>query len=85
MTREQIHAFIVKIMRERFEIENPGLDDDLREQHKFDSIDAVELLVHVETLVGRKLTQAEKRSALEIKTLNDVLDYVQRLMKSPAA
>lgn len=85
MTRDEIHAFLVKIMHERFEIDNPGLDDDLREQHKFDSIDAVELLVHIETLVGRKLTQAEKRSALEIKTLNDVVDYVQRLLQSPAA
>ena len=48
MTREEIHSRILKIFLEEFEIENPGPDDDLREVHEFDSIDAIELLGEIE-------------------------------------
>ena len=40
MTRKEIEKEIKNIFRREFEIENPGMDDNLREAYSFDSIDA---------------------------------------------
>jgi acyl carrier protein len=82
MTREDIKEFILGVFLEEFEIENPGLDDDLREVHGFDSIDAIELLVEIEGLLGSELTQDEKKSAIDIRTLDQILDYVESLARA---
>jgi acyl carrier protein len=79
MTRDEITSDIIRIFRDQFEIENPGLDDDLRDAHEFDSIDAIELLREIEIMLGSELTQAEKKNAMEIRTINDILDYVELL------
>ena len=79
MTRDEITSEIIRIFRDQFEIENPGLDDDLRDAHEFDSIDAIELLREIEIMLGSELTQVEKKNAMEIRTINDILDYVELL------
>jgi acyl carrier protein len=79
MTRDEIRSEIIRIFREQFEIENPGLDDDLRDTHEFDSIDAIELLREIEVLLDSELTQAEKKNAMDIRTVNDILDYIELL------
>ena len=79
MTRDEIKSDIIRIFRDQFEIENPGLDDDLRDAHEFDSIDAIELLREIEIMLGSELTQAEKKNAMEIRTTNDILDYIELL------
>jgi len=79
MTRDEIKSDIIRIFSDQFEIENPGLDDDLRDAHEFDSIDAIELLREIEIMLGSELTQAEKKNAMEIRTINDILDYVELL------
>jgi acyl carrier protein len=79
MTRDEIKSEIIRIFRDQFEIENPGLDDDLRDAHEFDSIDAIELLREIEVLLGSELTRAEKKNAMEIRTINDILDYIELL------
>jgi acyl carrier protein len=84
MTRDEITSEIIRIFREQFEIENPGLDDDLRDTHEFDSIDAIELLREIEILLGSELTQAEKKNAMEIRTVNDILDYIELLSAARA-
>ena len=66
-------------MKDEFEIENPGLDDDLREVHSFDSIDAIELLREIEILLDSELTQNEKKQAMDIRTINQVCDYVESM------
>ena len=81
MTREEIQSKILEIFREEFEIENPGLDDDLREMYEFDSIDALELLGEIEKLLRTGLTQDEKKQAMDIRTINQVCDYVESLAK----
>ena len=82
MTRDKIQAEIIRIFREQFEIENPGLDDDLRDEYEFDSIDAIELLREIEVLLGSELTRAEKKNAMEIRTINQILDYIEWLARS---
>jgi acyl carrier protein len=79
MTRDEILQGILQIFRNEFEIENPGLDDDLREKHGFDSIDAIELLMQIEKMRGTELSQEEKKRAMDIRTVNDICDYVEAL------
>lgn len=79
MTRDEIKSEILKIFSEQFEIENPEPEDDLREAYEFDSIDAIELLREIEILLGSELTRTEKKNAMEIRTINQILDYIELL------
>jgi len=79
MTRDQISDAILEIFRREFEMENPGLDDDLREAGEFDSVDAIELLLEIERLLNSELTHEEKQMAMEIRTIRQVIDYVELL------
>ncbi len=79
MTRNEIQAKILKIFETEFEISNPGLDDNLTEEHDFDSIDALELLGEIEKMLGSELTRAEKKDSMEIRTVNQICDYVVSL------
>jgi len=81
MKREELEQKIIQILNEEFEIEDPGLNDDLREKYEFDSIDAIELLIEIERMLNSELTQEEKKQAMNIRTINDVCDYVEALAK----
>lgn len=81
MTREKISVAILDIFRREFEIENPGLDDDLRETYEFDSVDAIELLMEIERFLHSELTHDEKKMAMEIRTLNQIIDYIDGVVK----
>ena len=84
MTREELQNEILQILSREFEIENPDLDDNLREKYEFDSIDAIELLIEIEKLLKTELTQEEKKQAMDIRTINHVCDYVEALAKTRA-
>ena len=84
MTRDEIKSEIIRIFRDQFEIENPGLDDDLRDAHEFDSIDAIELLREIEIMLGSELAQAEKKNAMEIRTINAILDDIELMAAARA-
>ena len=79
MRRDAIETSILKIFAEKFEIEAPGVDDDLRDDYEFDSIDAIELLHEIEILLDTQLTRAEKKNAMEIRTINQIVDYAAAL------
>lgn len=79
MTRDQICANILNVFTERFEIDDPGLDDDLREVYEFDSIDAIELLREIELMLNTELTREEKKAAMDIRTISQIVDYVEGL------
>ncbi len=80
MTRTEIEEHILDVFRGNFEIENPRLDDNLREEHNFDSIDAIELLLEIEKMLGSELTQEEKKRAMDIRTIRQVCDYIESLI-----
>ena len=82
MTRDDILREINSIFLREFEIENPGLDDNLREVYGFDSIDAIELLLEIERFLGSELTQDEKKKAMDIRTINQLCDYVEGIARS---
>ncbi len=84
MTRDEIHARILQVFSDRFEIDNPGLDEDLREVYEFDSIDAIELLREIELMLGTALPRNQKKAAMHIRTINQIIDYVAQLAKALA-
>jgi acyl carrier protein len=85
LTRGEIRAAILDFCRREFEMEDPGMDDDLREVHGIDSIDAIELLLEIEKLLNSDLSQEEKKRAMGIRTLNQVLDYIESLINTRKA
>ena len=82
MTRDEIQEQILSILTEDFEFDNPGLDDNLRDDHGFDSIDAIELLAKIEKMLGFTLERKQKEKAMSIRTINDILDYIEALEAS---
>jgi acyl carrier protein len=85
MTKSEITSAVLNIFDEQFEIENPSLDADLRETYEFDSIDAIELLREIEVLLDSQLTREEKKAAMDIRTINHIVDYVDDLAHQRAA
>ena len=81
MTREEITAEVVRIFWERFEIKDPELDENLRDRYEFDSIDAIDLLREIEILLNSQLTREEKKMAMEIRTVNQIIDYIESMAK----
>jgi acyl carrier protein len=82
--REDILRELNRIFRENFEIPNPDPDANLREAYEFDSIDAIELLVEIEKMIGATLSQEDKKLAMEVRTLNDICDYIESMAAARA-
>jgi acyl carrier protein len=85
MNRDVIQEKILTILTEDFEFERPGLNDNLRDDHGFDSIDAIELLGKIELILGFTLSREEKERAMGIRTVNDILDYIESVSASRPA
>jgi len=84
MKREELQEKIIRILVDDFEFDAPGLNDNLRDDHGFDSIDAIELLGKIELMLGFSLTRAEKEAAMSIRTINDILDYIEKIQREHA-
>jgi acyl carrier protein len=82
MTRDEFKDKILAILVDDFEFEQAGLEDNLRDDHGFDSIDAIELLGKIELILGFSFTREEKEKAMGIRTINDILDYVEAIQQS---
>jgi len=81
MTRQEIEREVRNVFQREFEIENPDMDADLRETYEFDSIDAIELLLAIETFLETEITQEEKKQAINIRTINQICDYIEKIAK----
>jgi len=79
MTRQDIEKEVRRIFLKEFEVENPEMDVNLREAYGFDSIDAIELLLEIEKFLNSELTQQEKKQAMDIRTMRQIIDYVEML------
>ena len=79
MTRQEIEREVKNVFQREFEIENPEMDADLRETYEFDSIDAIELLLAIETFMGTEISQEEKKQAISIRTINQICDYIEKI------
>lgn len=78
MTRDEAFQKLQQILADNFEIspEKITLDSNIYSDLELDSIDAVDLVIHVQELIGRKISADEFKAA---RTVNDVLDVVEKL------
>ena len=82
MNQNEIRTELYRIFYEQFEIEAPNPDEDLPEEHGFDSIDAIELLVEIEKMLDIRLSQEQKKEAvLKVRTINQIVDYIEGLLQ----
>ncbi|HHQ4563773.1 acyl carrier protein [Aeromonas veronii] len=79
MTRDEIFNEIRRALVELFEIasEDVTMDAKLYQQLELDSIDAIDLVVHLQKLTGKKIKPEEFKS---VRTVADVVDAVERLL-----
>ncbi|ALP42106.1 acyl carrier protein [Aeromonas schubertii] len=79
MTRDDIFNEIRNALVELFEIDPEAvtLDAQLYQQLELDSIDAIDLVVHLQKLTGKKIKPEEFKS---VRTVADVVDAVERLL-----
>jgi acyl carrier protein len=83
MTKDEILQTIVNILQETFEIDasRVKLESRLYDDLDIDSIDAVDLIVQLKPLVGRRLQPEAFKS---VRTVQDVVDALHDLMQVPA-
>jgi acyl carrier protein len=81
MTQEEILQRIKDIMTDVFEIEAERITPEarLRDDLDIDSIDAVDLIVQLKPLVGRRMQPEAFKS---VRTIGDVIDAIQALLVS---
>lgn len=81
MTKDDILERIAAIMEETFEIERERvtLQAKLYDDLEIDSIDAVDLIVQLKPLAGRRL---EPEAFKSVRTVGDVVDALHELLNN---
>lgn len=84
LSRDEILEKLKALLEELFEIppEKVTLQTRLFEELDLDSIDAVDLVVNLQDLTGRRIKPEEFKA---VRTVGDVLDCVERLLASDVA
>jgi acyl carrier protein len=79
MTRDQIYAELTGYLEELFEIppEKVRPDAHLFQELDLDSIDAVDLVVRLQELTGKKIKPEQFKT---VRTVSDVVDQVHALL-----
>lgn len=83
MTKDEIFQTIVNTLQETFEIDAARVKPESRlyDDLDIDSIDAVDLIVQLKPLVGRRLQPDAFKT---VRTVQDVVDALHDLMQVPA-
>lgn len=83
-TRDEIFLALTDALVELFELksEQVTLVASLYEDLEIDSIDAVDLIDHINRKVGKKIAVEEFKS---VRTVEDVVNAVDKLVNSPAS
>ena len=76
LSRDEIHARIVEILADSFELEASEItgESTLYEDLDLDSIDAIDIFVALRDLTGRRPDPAEAR---EVRTVDELVTFVQ--------
>ena len=77
--REQILAMLTTILVDEFEIDAEAItpEANLYEELDLDSIDAVDLVIKLQQLTGKKIQPDEFKS---VRTINDVINAIDGLV-----
>ncbi|QEM89368.1 acyl carrier protein [Kosakonia radicincitans] len=73
---QEVSALLIKL----FEIDPQDISPDARlyEELELDSIDAVDMIVHLQKKTGKKIKPEEFKA---VRTVQDVVDAVERLLR----
>jgi len=84
LSRDEILGKLKSLLEELFEVppEKVMLETRLFEDLDLDSIDAVDLVVNLQDLTGRRIKPEEFKA---VRTVGDVLDCVERLLATDVA
>ncbi|AVI66192.1 MULTISPECIES: acyl carrier protein [Shewanella] len=79
--REQILAMLTTILVDEFEIDAEAItpEANLYEELDLDSIDAVDLVIKLQQLTGKKIQPDEFKS---VRTINDVINAIEGLVRT---
>lgn len=83
MNKNEIYQEVASLLTSLFEIEPEDIRPDARlyEDLELDSIDAVDMVVHLQKRTGRKIKPETFRT---VRTVQDVVDAVDQLMRDEA-
>ena len=83
MTREEILKQIRDTMAEMFELDPARitLEARLMDDLDLDSIDAIDLAVKMQEMVGRRVDEAALR---KVRTIGDVVEIITEMLGAPA-
>ena len=75
MTREELYEQIRDILIDRFEVDESliSMEANLYDELEIDSIDAVDLLVYVKEVTGKKVSPEQFK---EVRTIENVVDTI---------
>lgn len=78
-SKEKVYSEVVEIMHELFELEPDQIkpESNLVEDLDLDSIDAVEMIVQLQKRTGKRIQPEQFQS---VKTVNDVVEILQKLL-----
>lgn len=81
MTHDEIFAHLKAILVDEFEVDGDSLqlESRLYEELDLDSIDAVDLVIKLQELTGKKIKPEEFK---QVRTVGDVVRTVEGLMKA---
>ncbi len=81
VTRADIEEHVNRLLVENFEMDPGDLDPraDIFDDLGLDSLDAIDLLLAMETFVGCRLDDDDKQNAKKIRTIDDVVVFVQAI------
>ncbi|MGK3128121.1 acyl carrier protein [Pantoea sp. C8B4] len=83
MNKDEIYQEVASLLTSLFEIDADDIRPDVRlyEDLELDSIDAVDMVVHLQKRTGRKIKPEAFRA---VRTVQDVVDAVDQLMRDEA-
>jgi acyl carrier protein len=83
-SREEILAYLRETLVELFELKPEQIvpEANLYQDLDIDSIDAVDLILKLKELTGRKI---QPQTFKHVRTVGDVIDALEVLMQNPAA
>lgn len=83
-SREEILQYLREVLVELFELKPEQIvpEAHLYNDLDIDSIDAVDLILKLKELTGRKI---QPQTFKHVRTVGDVIDAIQSLMATPAA
>jgi acyl carrier protein len=83
MTKNELFDRIVTILHDSFEIEPARITPEARlyDDLDIDSIDAVDLILRLKEVTGRKI---QPQTFRHVRTVGDVVDAIEKIMASPA-